>query len=199
MKKILLILLLLSVVVFSSNAQLTKVGSALSYNTGHFFNDEYLRNHKTGNPVLSLTSIYEINLAFHLKPSLNIFFPRINKEEPFPDYFSKTIATAYALDMDIHYVFNYLDRFELYALAGLNILYARMKWKDESIDGNFTSSSGETSMGFNLGIGTYIKLKDQFDLFFEIKGIVASQSMLVATGGILLDIDYLKRTKESEF
>ncbi len=199
MKKIFAVLLLFTIVVISSKAQFTKIGSALSYNSGYFFNSEYFNDHRTGNPVLSFTGIYEISLPFHIKPSVNIFFPHITKIDFSADEFQKTVVTAYTLDLDAHYVFNYLDRFELYGLAGMNIMYARVKWIYEFIDLTDVSSSGETVLGLNLGIGTYIKVRDQFDLFFELKGIIGSQQLIVATGGILLDIDWLKRKEESEF
>ena len=128
MKKTILCLATLLLIGLVSNAQFTKIGGSLSYNTGYYFNDERFSDHKTGNPVVSATGIYEISLPLHIKPSLNIYIPNITKFEELNGLEKRTVS-AFSLDLDAHYVFNSLDRWEFYGLAGLNILYVRMKYK----------------------------------------------------------------------
>ncbi len=197
MKKTLFLLLIMILFTAYSYGQFTKVGGALSYNTGYFINDENFRDHKTGNPVISATGIYEISLPWHIKPSINVFIPRINKED-FVESSEKTVISAFSLDIDGHYVFNYLDRFELYGLAGLNIIYARRKSKFDFVGGGGESILTEdTALGLNLGAGSYIKIKEEFDLFVELKAIIGRQVQGVFTAGILLNIDWMKEHEDS--
>ncbi len=196
MKKTLLCL----IIILSGSAlmygQLTKVGGALSFNTGYYYNLESHpdkpKDHKTGNPIVSLTGIYEISLPLHLKPSINVFIPNITKTE-----FEKRVISAYSIDLDAHYVFNALDRFELYGLGGLNMLFVRMKtvYDFEEFTEKFTGSN--TALGLNLGAGSYIKIKDEFDLFVEVKAIIGKQIQGVLTAGILLNVDWMKKHEES--
>ncbi len=177
--------------------QLTKVGGALSYNTGYYYNleshPEKPKDHKTGNPVISFTGIYEISLPLHLKPSINVFMPNITKSD-----FEKRVISAYSLDLDAHYVFNYLDRFEIYGLGGLNILFVRMKtvFDLDGYDETFTGSNN--ALGLNLGAGSYIKLKDEFDLFVELKAILGKQVQGVLTAGILFNVDWMSKNENRE-
>ncbi len=196
MKKLIICLLVFITGTGISIAQLTKVGGALSYNTGYYFNQEEYKDHKTGNPVLSATGIYEISLPIHLKPSINVYIPRINKYEDYGT--EKRIVSAFSLDVDAHYVFNYLDRFELYGLAGLNVLYVRMKYKYEYEEFSEVSSSGNNALGLNLGAGTYIKLKDELDMFVELKAILGKQIQGVLTAGVLLNVDWMSKHENTE-
>lgn len=199
MKKLVLVLVFFTLFIGISFGQFTKFGGALSYNTGYYFNltpgEEGQLDHKTNNPVISVTGIYEITLPLHLKPSLNVFMPRVTKTE-FDGQVDKQIISAFSFDLDAHYVFNYLDRFELYGLAGLNFLFVKNKWVSEYWDESDASTN--TALGLNLGIGSYMKLKEQFDLFGEVKYILAKQGQLVATVGILINLDWLAKNQNNE-
>lgn len=194
MKRALIILVILFSGISVSYAQLTKLGGGASYNTGYYFNNEEFRDHKTGNPVISLISIYELSLPVHIKPSINVFIPRIDKFEEF-DYSEKRVVSAFSIDIDGHYVFNYLDRFEFYALGGFNILLVRMKYKYDFPGATDVSTSSNTALGLNLGGGTYIKIKDEFDAYFEIKAIAAKQLQAVISAGVLLNIEWMKKNQ----
>ena len=56
----------------------------------------------------------------------------------------------------------------------------------------------DNALGLNIGAGSYIKVRETFDLFVELKGIVSSQFQFVATGGILLNIDWMKKNENSD-
>ncbi|MFO7853541.1 MAG: outer membrane beta-barrel protein [Bacteroidota bacterium] len=199
MKKTFFILFIVNFFIISSYGQLTKVGGAISYNTGYYFNNEKVSDHKTGNPVLSATGIYEISLPFHLKPSINIFMPNITRDDYGIEGSFKRVVSAFSVDIDAHYVFNYLDRFEFYGLAGFNMLYVRMKVKEEFVGSEpYTITSSNTALGFNLGAGSYFKMKDEFDLFFEVKAIIGKQIQGVVTAGILLNIEWMKEHENRE-
>jgi hypothetical protein len=54
-------------------------------------------------------------------------------------------------------------------------------------------------MGLNLGVGSYWKVKEQFDIYGEFKCIVASQVQVVGTIGVLLNIDWLAKNEDPAF
>ncbi|MFP4487767.1 MAG: outer membrane beta-barrel protein [Bacteroidales bacterium] len=202
MKKSLLCLIIILSGSVLAYGQLTKIGGALSYNTGYYYNLESHPDkpidHKTGNPVISFTGIYEISLPLHLKPSLNVFMPRITKEDYMEGSFKRVIS-AFSLDLDGHYVFNALDRFEFYGLGGLNILWVRMK-TTEDFPGSesWTVTGSNNALGLNLGAGSYMKIKDEFDLFVELKAILGKQVQGVLTAGILLNVDWMSKHENRE-
>ncbi|MBS0012123.1 MAG: hypothetical protein KFF49_11980 [Bacteroidales bacterium] len=192
MKKIAFCIVILTCLTAISYGQLSKVGGALSYNTGFYFNNERFSDHKTGNPVISATAIYELSLPLHLKPSLNVFMPNISKFEDI-DFSEKRVVSAFSVDLDAHYVFNTLERFEFCGLAGLNILFARMKYKYDDLEAPDTLISSDSALGLNIGAGSYVRLKDEFDLFIELKAILGKQVQGVLTAGILLNVDWMKK------
>jgi len=194
MKKTLITLFILVSGIPVTHAQLTKLGGGISFNTGYYFNNEEFRDHKTGNPVISLVSIYELSLPVHIKPSINVFIPRVSKFGDL-DYTEKRVVSAFSVDVDGHYVFNYLDRFELYALGGFNIKMVRMKYKYELPGASDVSTSSNTTLGLNLGGGSYIKIKDEFDAYVEVKAVVAKQLQAVISAGILLNIEWMKKNE----
>jgi len=192
MKKLLIAFCLILFLVPATKAQFTKIGAASGYNYNWHFNNEQSPDHMlTKFPFLSFNTVYEINLPFHLVPRLNIYIPRVEKTDEI-DFQFKTTTWGIALDLDGHYVFNSLDKMELYGLAGLNILVAGRKYVEEFAGSDdFVDKSTSTNLGLNLGAGAYWKVKDEFDLFFELKAIVASQIQVVGTFGILLNMEYL--------
>ena len=199
MKKYSIILIFLLIISLGARGQIIQTGAGLSYNTGFYFNEEEFDDHKTGNPVLTLTGIYRISVPLRLKASLNVFMPNITRFES-ATYSEKTTVSALSLDMDAHYIFNYLDRVELYGLAGLNMLFVKRKFKFEGFDISEpqVSASRNNAMGLNLGAGASFQLKEEFDLFFELKGILGRQIQLVATAGILLNVDWMKEHENRE-
>ena len=189
MKRLIFTSLFLLLGISASFGQFTKIGGGLSYSTGFYFHGEEFSDHKSGNPIINLTGIYEISLPLHISPSFNIYIPRVTKDELY-----KQVISGFSIDIDGHYVFNYLDKFELYGLAGLNITFA--KNHVEYFEMNEVYNTWENFMGLNLGIGTYYKLKEQFDLFGEAKYIVSKRGQLILTAGILLNIDWLSKNED---
>jgi opacity protein-like surface antigen len=192
MKKYTIVFALLILSATVINAQFTKIGGGLSYGSGvYFHNEDYDNSHKTGNPALTFKGIYELSLPFHISPSATIFMPRVT-ESAYGE--SKQIVSAFLFDANAHYVFNSLDRFELYGLAGLNITIIRNKWKWE-FEGGGGDASSETALGLNLGAGAYMKLTEQIDLFGEAKYIFSKRDQLMITAGLMLNIDWLKKNE----
>lgn len=198
MKKTILAIVLFMISMVSSYGQITKIGAGLFYDYRYYYNDEVYGDHKLGNPAILLTGIYELNLQIHIIPRISFFFPNKTTVD-LNGYTDKTVITGYSFDADGHYVFNALDRFEFYGLGGINILYVHRKNEFTSVDFNETIKDGNTTLGLNLGAGTYWKVKEQFDIYGEIKCIIASQVQFVATVGILLNIDWLAKNQEPAF
>jgi opacity protein-like surface antigen len=200
MKKLIVTFALIISALAIANGQFTKVGGGLGFNSGFHFNDESGADHKTGNPIIFLTGIYELSLPIHISPSLNIYIPNITKSDLI-EVSDKISVMAYSLDVNGHYVFNSLDRFEFYGLAGLNFLLLNRKTTYSSSTSNIdeiTYKESDNALGLNLGAGSYIKVRETFDLFVELKGIVNKQFQFVATGGILLNIDWMKKHQNSD-
>jgi hypothetical protein len=192
MKRILLFVLLVLVTLPSINAQFTKIGGGVSYTTGFHYNNE-----KTGSqadlhmsPFLGifLTGIYEIKLPIHIAPSFTYFIPRTNETTgAFP---VKTRVSSMMFDINGHFVFNSLDRFEFYGIGGIDILFTSIKWLDSS------SSDKDNAIGLNLGIGSYMKIAQQLDLFLEAKYLVSKYGQFMANAGILINIQYITKHKK---
>ncbi len=201
MKRLTLLLLLLLVTLSYSEAQFTKIGGGLSYGTGVYFRGEdYDISHKTGNPAINLKGIYEISLPLHISPSINIFMPRVTKND-FNEVTDRQSISAFLFDINAHYVFNSLDRFEFYGLSGLNITLLRNKYKYSYPTGgpSDTYSSSETALGLNIGAGSYMKMTEQLDIFAELKYILGKRDQFMLTAGVFLNIDWLKKNETRIF
>jgi hypothetical protein len=98
-------------------------------------------------------------------------------------------------DINGHYIFNSLDKFEFYCLAGLDILLANKK---ETSDAFPTITESDNALGLNLGIGTYMKITEQFDIYGEAKYIFNNKyNQFMLNGGILLNLDWMKKHENS--
>lgn len=201
MKKFPLAFLLFLVTLGYSEAQFTKMGGGLSYGTGVYFRGEDFEiSHKTGNPAISLKGIYEISLPLHISPSINIFMPRITKQD-FNEVTDRQSISAFLFDINAHYVFNSLDRFEFYGLSGINITLLRNRYKYEYPTGEpgEVYSTSETVLGLNIGAGSYMKLTEQLDVFAELKYILSKRDQFMLTAGVLLNLDWLKKNETKAF
>jgi opacity protein-like surface antigen len=181
-----------------ANAQFTKIGGGITGSTGIAWNNETdTKSHRTNNPAITLKGIYEISVPLHIEPSFTYLMPRVTKTT-FGAQTTKQIVSAMMVDVNGHYVFNSLDRFEFYGLAGLNVTLIGMKWVSE-IDGNESKSKeSDNAFGLNLGAGAYMKLTEQFDLFGEAKYILGKYDQFVFTVGVLINIDWLKKHENTD-
>jgi opacity protein-like surface antigen len=191
MKKFTFTVLLLIALMSVANAQFTKVGGGLTYGTGFHYNNvttpAWEKNlHRGPFAGIFLTGIYEINLPFHIAPSFTYFLPRTNKDQIY-----STRVSSMMFDVNAHYVFNSLDQFEFYGLAGANLTLAKIKWL------NTTSGDSDNAIGLNIGAGTYMKLTEQFDLYGEVKYILSKYDQLMVNVGILVNIDWLKKNEDN--
>jgi hypothetical protein len=187
MKKLIVFLVLIFTNFAISNAQFTKIGGGLTLSSGFPFHHQVWDANKSGNLALSFKGIYEISVPVHISPSFTIFYPHITKETSM-----KTTVSSIMFDINGHYVFNSLDRFEFYGLAGLDILYTNKK---EVFEGSSTFKESDNVLGLNLGVGTYMKITEQLDYYSEAKYIFSTYDQFMLNVGILLNIDWLKKNE----
>lgn len=189
MKRILVSLILVAVSIPAVYPQFTKIGGGITYGTGfHYNNMTGIASNLYRSPFagIFLTGIYELNLPIHISPSFTYFLPRNNSYTPatanIPE---RTRVSSMMFDINGHYVFNSLERFEFYGLLGLDITFAHIKWIGSA------SKESDNVFGLNLGAGTYIKLTDQFDLSCEAKYLISRYHQFMINMGVLINIDWL--------
>ena len=193
MKRIIVTLVFLTSFILMSNAQFTKIGGGLAVSSGFKFHEQTWDANKSGVIALSFKGIYEISVPLHIAPSFTVFYPHITNDE-----FVKTSVSTMMFDLNGHYVFNALDQFEFYGLAGLNILLSKKKEKfDEQEEGSPDYKEKDNALGLNLGVGTYMKITEQFDIYGEAKYIFGKYNQFMFNAGLLINIDWLKKHENS--
>jgi opacity protein-like surface antigen len=187
MKKFLLLMLIALMAIPAVNAQFTKVGGGLTFSSGYHFHDMPYVGNKSGNLAMSLRGNYKINVPIEVSPSFTFFFPHV-----FKDVNEKQTISTMMFDINGHYIFNSLDKFEFYGLAGLDILLA---WNKTKYSGTnpATYKESDNALGLNVGAGSYMKLTDQFNLYLEAKYVVSKYDQFMLNAGILINIDWLKK------
>ena len=188
MKRLLTTLVIITLTIPAINAQFTKVGGGVGFTSGYLFHEMNYDYNKSGHFFAFAKGIYEISVPLHISPSVTFFVPHVFKEF---DY--KYTVNTMMIDVNGHYVFNSLDRFEFYGLAGLNVMLA---WKREKFDTEVFKES-DNALGLNLGAGTYMKITDQFDLAVEAKYIISKYDQFMLNAGVLINIDWLKKHEDT--
>ncbi len=188
MKKFIIVLSIILLAVPAAKSQFTKIGGGTGFTTGYQFHEMDWDYNKSGHFFASLKGIYEITVPIHISPSITFFIPHVYKEF---DY--KYTVNTLMFDINGHYVFNSLDKFEFYGLAGLDILLA---WKREKYASEVFKES-DNALGLNLGLGSYMKMTEQFDLYFEAKYILSKYDQFMFNVGALINIDWLKKHEDT--
>ncbi|OFX85895.1 MAG: hypothetical protein A2W99_17215 [Bacteroidetes bacterium GWF2_33_16] len=88
----------------------------------------------------------------------------------------------WAFDVDGHYKFYSLNKFDFYALAGINISNYSTKWDDFLGDVHKTSG---TKPGVNVGAGALFGISDNIKAFGEFKYIMGRYDQAEITVGVL--------------
>ena len=192
MKRFIVTFVFFTSLLFITNGQFTKVGGGLALSSGFNFHEQPWDANKSGIIALSFKGIYEITVPLHIAPSFTIFYPHITKEE-----FSKTSVSSMMFDINGHYVVNSLDQFEFYGLAGLDILFAKKKETFDDSEGLPDYKERDNALGLNLGVGTYMKITEQFDIYGEAKYIFSKYNQFMVNAGLLINIDWLKKHENS--
>ncbi|OFY67907.1 MAG: hypothetical protein A2V64_10810 [Bacteroidetes bacterium RBG_13_43_22] len=188
MKKILFALMVIIITLPAVSGQFTKIGGGTGFTSGYYFHETENDYNKSGHFFASLKGIYEITVPIHVSPSVTFFIPHVYKA-----FDSKYTVNTLMFDINGHYVFNSLDKFEFYGLAGLDVILA---WKREKyLDEVFPES--DNALGLNLGLGSYMKMTEQFDIYVEAKYILSKYGQFMLNAGVLINIDWLKKHEDT--
>jgi len=187
MRRFLFVLLVMFIAVPAAKSQFTKIGGGTGFTTGYRFHEVDNDENKSGNIFASLKGIYEITVPIHISPSFTFFIPHVYKDV------NRITVNTLMFDINGHYIFNSLDKFEFYALAGLDVLLA---WKREKYADEVFKES-DNALGLNLGVGSYMKMSEQFDLYFEAKYILGKYDQFMLNVGALINIDWLKKHEDT--
>lgn len=188
MKKYLLTFILSIAAITISNGQFTKLGGGLGFTSGYNFHEMEYDYNKSGHFLGSLKGIYELSLPVHISPAISFFVPHVYKEMD-----SKYTVNTMMFDINGHYVFNELDKFEFYGLAGLDIMLA---WKKEKYFDDVYKEK-DNALGLNIGVGTYMKITEMLDLYAEGKYLWNNKyNQFMLNAGILFNIEWMKKNEK---
>jgi len=200
MKKLFIILAIIMISFSAVNAQFTKAGGGLGFTSGYYFDKVSYDYNKSGNFNIFLKGIYEISLPIHISPSITYFFPHVWKMGDIASS-SRISVNTVMFDINGHYVFNSLNRFEFYGLAGLDVL---LGWKKDVLKVTGSNPFTETykekdnAIGLNLGAGTYFRLTEQLDLNIEAKYLISRHSQFMLNAGVLLNLQWLAKNENPD-
>lgn len=140
MKK-LIVMCMLAIISMSAFAQTQQGQSSFGFNIGYGFNDN-------GNALLGVDYRYNFTDEVRFAPSLTHFV-------------KDNGLSAWAIDMNVHYVFKLSEMFGFYPLAGLDLSF----WKASVGDW----SHNMTRFGANVGLGGEVYATDQLTVGLEFK------------------------------
>ncbi len=188
MKKLIIILLLSAFVIPSLNAQFTKIGGGAAYGSGYWFHNTKVEEYRSGHFAGFIEGVYKITVPIHVAGSFTFFYPHIENE-----------SSVYSMMVDIngHYIFNSLDKFEFYGIAGLDFL---LTWKNQSYvtgAGDFTEN--DNAFGLNLGAGTVFNMSEKVSLFAEAKYTLSRYSQFMIGAGVFVNIEWLGKRDISDY
>ena len=194
MKKFIVLITILFITASVSNGQFTKLGGSLGFSSGYPFHNMGYDYNRSGHIYASAKGIIELSLPFHLSPSITFFAPHVTKISP-----TTYTVTTLMFDINGHYVFNSLDRFEFYGLAGFDMLFA---WK-KTADPYESMREQDNALGLNVGAGTYMKITQQIDLFAEAKYVIygkdklffSNYNQVMVNAGILINLQWLAKNE----
>lgn len=106
---------------------------------------------------------YNFTDALRIEPSATYFFKK--------DYVS-----MWDVNVNLHYLFNVAEKFQLYPLAGVSLVGAKVSYDGFSYGGYEIegASASETKFGFNVGAGAQYWLTETFGLNLDIKYQIVS-------------------------
>ncbi|HZY24509.1 MAG TPA: outer membrane beta-barrel protein [Bacteroidales bacterium] len=191
MKKLLIIFFIVVFVMFNLKGQVTKIGGGLGLSSGFPFHGQTASANKSGVIALSLKHIHQIKGPLLMSPSFYFFFPHVTETA-----YNRTSVTSMMFDINFQYVFNRLDRFELYGLAGPDFL---VTWKIDKYEGSVTNKEKDRLFGINLGIGTHAKVTNLLYVYGEAKYLYNNKyNQFMLSAGVLLNLDWMKKHENAD-
>lgn len=152
MKKIVM-LLILAVVSIGTYAQTGKGDTSFGLTFGGGFEDI---NHVT----VGIDFRYNLTYEVRLSPSITHFIKNDN-------------LSAWAIDMNAHYVVPLSGQFGFYPLAGLNLSFWKYEVDNIPIPGYSKLTNDFTRVGANIGLGGELYASDEITLGLEVKYLIA--------------------------
>ena len=107
---------------------------------------------------------------------VNYFFPKGEG-----DFEIKWIG----FDLDAHYIFSVKDNYNLYGIAGVNIMRVTIPGFDYAVS---SSSISSTDTGLNLGVGSRYQLSDSLIGLGEAKYALNAGGYLQISVGVLFNL-----------
>lgn len=144
MKRV-VVILMLAVISFGAYAQTHKGDSSFGLNIGYGFDSE--------NVTLGLDYRHNLTDAVRLVPSIT-------------HYVKKDHHSAWAIDLNAHYVVPLSEYFGFYPIGGLSLSF--WKWSTNSILGT-KASVNENYIGANLGLGGEMYISRELTFGLEVK------------------------------
>ena len=184
MKKLLLIFIFFYFLLISKTSgqgftQSTGLGGGISFGTGY----EYHHVH-TGNPGIRIIGVHNFNKSFQISAAMTFFLPE--KE----DFYDGTRAsTLWMVDVEGRYFLYSSDQFLFYALGGLSTTGIISNYKGESPD--LYPDYSDQAIGLNMGAGANLSFTETVIFFGEMKYVVGTYNQLIASVGIIMNLDWL--------
>lgn len=193
MKKLIIFFLLSAFVVSSLNAQFTKIGGGAGYGSGYWFQKYKFDEYRSGHFAGFIEGVYKITVPIHVAGSFSFFYPNIEKIAS-----SKSSVYSMMFDINAHYVFNSLDKFEFYGIAGGDFL---LTWRKQEISATGAESftENDNAFGLNLGAGTVFNMSEKVSLFAEVKYTLSKYSQFMVNAGVFVNIEWLGKRDIGEY
>jgi len=149
MKKFVL-LIMMSVVVLGISAQNERGRSSVGFNLGYGFDTE--------NAIIGLDYRYSLTNAIRINPGVS-------------HYIKKDGLSAWAIDLNFHYLVPLSERFSFYPIVGADLSFWDQKFIKEPRDASDTS----TRFGANVGLGLEYYLANNLTIGLEAKYLIISK------------------------
>lgn len=190
MRKLALNLVFIFLICASAGAQITKIGGGLAYGTGYWFEKTEVEEYRSPHLALFAEGVYRITTPIHVAASFSYFYPHIESYTA-----SKTSVRAMMFDINGHYVFNALDKFEFYALAGMDFLITSKKDQLTGAAGEVFKTS-DNAIGLNAGGGVIFNLSPKMSIFSEAKYVVSKYGQFMVNAGVFINVSWLARHEQ---
>jgi opacity protein-like surface antigen len=185
MRRLALNLVFIILICASAGAQITRIGGGLAYGTGYWFDGTKVEEYRSPHFALFAEGVYRITTPIHVAASFSYFYPHFEKYTA-----SKTAVNAMMFDINGHYVLNALDKFEFYALAGVDFLLTSYKYKiTGAAEEDFKTR--DNAIGLNAGGGVIFNLSPKMSIFSEAKYVVSKYGQFMANAGVFINVSWL--------
>lgn len=193
MKKLIFTLLLSATVIPALYGQFTRIGGGAAYGSGYWFQKTEVEEYRSGHFAAFIEGVYKITVPVHVAGSFSFFYPHIEQHTT-----GKSSVYSMMFDINGHYVFNSLDKFEFYGIGGLDFL---MTWRNPGINptGAESFTENDNSFGLNLGAGTVFNMSEKVSLFAEAKYTLGKYSQFMVNAGVFINIEWLGKRDIGEY